>query len=107
MRDEPPEPLSGTEEEATQAAEGAPADAQAPPTRGLGGMQAAVNAGTTPSTAGGGAGAMDTGANAGAGPGGAQDVDPTAPAVSGERGEGGPTGSQDSGGGDLAEAGDV
>ncbi len=102
-------------------------------------MQAAVNAGTTPSSAGEGvaatrshlveggattaerrpddvgppgsrgpgtAGPMDTGANAGAGPGGPEDVDPTAAALSDERGEGGPTGSQDSGGGDLAEAGD-
>ena len=101
------------------------------PTRGLGGMQAAVDAGTNPASAGatggeeapsspgrrpedigrpgsqgaGLGGRMDTGPDAGSGPGVPQDLDAeTASIVEGRR-SGGPAGSQDSGGGDLAEAG--
>lgn len=122
-------------------AAGSPRSAEGSPSRAapaLGGMQAAVDAGTTPSSAGGAAGAtradlmdegaaagrrsgdapapgaagagragpMETGPAAGSGLGGPEDVDPGAVAVAGERGEGGPRGSQDSGAGDLAEAGD-
>lgn len=104
------------------------------PTHGLGGMQAGVDAGTTPGSAGAGAGGgqeapsspgrrpedigppgsqgaglggrMDAGPDAGSGPGVPQDLDAeTASIVEGRR-SGGPAGSQDSGGGDLAEAGD-
>ena len=49
---------------------------------------------------------METGPDAGAGPGGPEDVDRAVVATASDRGEGGPTGSQDSGQGDLAEAGE-
>jgi hypothetical protein len=50
-------------------------------------------------------GPMETGPDAGAGPGGAQDVRSSFRPGAEERGADGPLGSQDSGGGDLAEAG--
>ncbi len=60
--------------------------------------------GPPPGSAVSASGPMSTGPDAGAGPGGAEDTTPRPGAD--ERGSDGPLGSQDSGSGDLDEAGD-